>query len=125
MCGKIMEVQVGFGIKHRYEERTSIPHLLPKLLPMLVELALPSSSSTSTPALRHVQWHIAISTAATPYLHRRLRRRCHHPHGVLLIDDLYIASWENALLACSLVSSFGPIGVHEFGDADAVVGEEG
>lgn len=83
---------------------------------MLIELAFPSS----TPALCHIHRHIAIATTtAASGLYRCLWRR-HHAHCTLLINYLHIASRENTLLPRPFIPSFGPIGVHELGDADAV-----
>ena len=100
---------------------TSIPHLLPKLLAMLIELALPSS----TAALRHIHRRVAVAaSAAASHLCWRLWRG-HHAHCTLLIDDLHVASRENALLSRPFILSFGPIGIHELGDADAIFGQQG
>lgn len=115
-CRKLATIKDGSGKGKK--GRTSVPHLLSKLLPMLVEFALPST----TPArLAHFHRHIAIPTARTP---RYRRHRCCHQCSVLLIQDLDIAPWENALGARPLVAAFGPVGVHELGDGDSVVGQE-
>ena len=88
---------------------------------MLIELALPSS----TAALCHIHRHVAVAaSAAASHLCWRLWRG-HHAHCTLLIDDLYVASRENALLSRPFILSFGPVSIHELGDADAIFGQQG
>lgn len=43
----------------------------------------------------------------------------------LFIDDGYIASREDTLETGSLVTALGPVGIHELGDKDTVVGKDG
>ena len=46
-------------------------------------------------------------------------------HGVLLIHDSHIASREYALHSSTFVTTFRPVCVHELGDKDSVIREDG
>ena len=109
---KIADIQVSNLLvqSEKEHEHTSIPHLLSKLLPVCVQLALFSRRLATA---GNIQRHVAIAR-----LHRRRR------WVALFVYDGYIGSGEDALKAGPLIASLGPVGIHELCDEDTVVGED-
>ena len=96
---------------------TSIAHFLPELLPVCIELTL-LSRHRAAPTLADIHRHVTIIG-----LHRG-RRGLVASHGTLIIHDSNVAARKYALHPSAFVSSLCPVGIHEFGDEDAVVGQD-
>ena len=100
------------------EKPTGVAHFLPKFLPVGVKFAL-LSRGRATPALSDIHRHVAIAG-----LHR-WRRGLISAHSTLVVHDCNITSRENPFQAGAFVPSFCPVGIHELGNDDAVVGQNG